>query len=410
VKLLAWMLALALVAAGVSWWMQESHGSVVALAPPWRVDVSLNLFALLLAVALWLAYRAGRLAQQLRDFPERVRLYRERRSELSAQRGLREALRALFEGRFARAERAAQRAQSVTPIASLAALIGARAAHRMQEYGRREQWLERAEHDAGLATARLVLSAEMWSEQRDNAHALQAISQLHGAGARHIHALRIALVAHLQSGHWREAARIVRTLDKHRGLPASASEAYRVAASRGLLREARGEGTALLRAWREIPAADRVHADIALEAARLLADAGQVSEAGRALEEALAARWDERLVEEYGRCGPAFALERIERAEAWLRGRARDPALLLALGRLCLAQQLWGKARASLSESHRLRPSATAALALAELAEAVGEPEESARCFREAALTMQAGAQDSAHRAPERAYRREPTL
>jgi HemY protein len=360
----------------------------------------------LAGLAFWLAFRAGRIVQRLNDFPERVRTYRERRSELSAQRGLREALRALFEGRFARAERAAQRAQSVASIASLAALIGARAAHRMQEYGRREQWLERAEHDPALATARLVLSAEMWSEQRENAQALQAISRLHGAGARHIHAMRIALVAHLQSGHWLEAARIVRTLDKHRGLVPSASSAYRVAACRGLLREARGEAGALLRSWREIPSADRILPDVALEGARLLAAAGQAGEAGRALEESLAEHWDERLVEEYGRCDPAAARERIERAEGWLRTRAREPSLLFAMGRLCLAQQLWGKARSSLEESQRIRPSTQAALALAELAECVGDAEEASRRFREAALSSQAQPRDPGLRA----FRRESTI
>ena len=51
-----------------------------------------------------------------------------------------------------------------------------------------------------LETARLVTSAEMWSEQRDNDAALGAIDRLQAAGARHIHAMRIALNANLQSG------------------------------------------------------------------------------------------------------------------------------------------------------------------------------------------------------------------
>src|SRR5450631_1034497 len=253
-KTLLWALTLAVVAAAIAIGLQASQGSVVALAPPFRVDISLNFFLLLLVISLWLVYRLGRLIQRLKDFPERVRTYRERRSEMGAQRGLREALRALFEGRFARAERAAERAQAVPAVAALAALIGARAAHRMQEYQRREQWLERAEPDPELTTARLVLSAEMWSEQRDNARALQVIEQLHETGARHIHAMRIALVAHLQSNHWHEAIRIVRALDKHRGLAAPASRAYKVMAYRGLLRDCADDPRALERIWNSVPA------------------------------------------------------------------------------------------------------------------------------------------------------------
>ncbi len=91
-KTLLWALVLAIVAAAIAIGLQANQGSVVALAPPWRIDLSLNFFLLLLLLALWLAYRFGRLAQRLGDFPERVRAYRERRSELGALRGLREAL------------------------------------------------------------------------------------------------------------------------------------------------------------------------------------------------------------------------------------------------------------------------------------------------------------------------------
>lgn len=408
-KALLWMLALAALAAVLATFLQSNEGSVVALAPPWRIDLSLNLFLLLCAFALWLAFRAGRLAQQMRDFPDRVRTYRERRSELTAQRGLREALRALLEGRFARAERAAQRAQSVPGIAALAALIGARAAHRMQEYGRRDQWLERAEHDPSLATARLVLSAEMWSEQRNNVQALQAISRLHGAGARHIHALRIALVAHLQSGHWNEALRIVQVLDKHRGLAPAASVAYRVAACRGLLRDARKDATRLLQSWHEIPARDRNLAEVALEGARRLHAAGLDAEAGRAIELALAAAWDDRLVEQYGRCGEAGSRERIERVENWLRDRRGDPALQYALGCLCLERQLWGKARACLEESHRLRPTRASALALARLSEQMGESAQAAERYRRIALAT-AHEEAEAVAGSERSFRREAAI
>jgi len=409
-KALLWMLALAAIAAAVAYLLQENRGSVVALVPPWRIDVSANFFLLSFALLLWVSFRAGRFVQRVRDFPERVRAYRERRSELSAHRGLREALKALFEGRFARAERAAQRAQSVAPIASLAALVGARAAHRMQEYERRDEWLERAEHDAELATARLVLGAEMATEQRDNVGALRAISQLHGAGARHIHAMRIALIAHLQSGHWAEALRMVRTLDKHRGLPAAAALAYRVVACRGLLREAGPDGTSLLRAWRETPAEDRILGEVALDAARRLAAAGLYSEAGRALEESLAQQWEERLVEEYGVCDAAVARDRILRAEAWLRERPGDATLLRTLGRLCLAQRLWGKARSLLEESQRRLPSPETELALARLAEETGEEPVAARHYRSASLALQARQEEVLRRAAERSFRREPTI
>jgi HemY protein len=387
-KLLLWALGLALLAALAAVALQGSQGTIVALVPPYRVDLSVNLVVLVGVLLLWIAYRLGRALQRLSDFPERVRAYRERRAEIGAQRGLREALRALLEGRFARAERAARSARSTPSIAGLAALIGARAAHRMQEFERREQWLDRASAYPELSTARLVSAAEMWAEQRQNARALAAIEEMHAAGARHIHAMRIALAAHLQAGHWDDAIRIIRALDKHRGLRAAASNSFKLVAYRGLLREAAADPATLERQWTAIAEADRLLPELSLEAARLFNSLGQGQLAARALEAALQERWDERLLDEYGRCkvdNPRLALER---AEGWLRQHARSAALLRCLGRICLREQLWGKARAYLDESHRLAPDPESALALAELAEAIGEGEAAAGRFREAAIGL----------------------
>ena len=409
VKTLLWALWLAIVAAVIAISLHATQGYVVALAPPWRIDFSINFFLLLLVLALWLTYRLGRLTQRASDFPERVRAYRERRSELGALRGLREALKALFEGRFARAERAAQRAQSVAPVAALAALVAARAAHRMQEYERREQWLERAETDPELATARLVLSAEMWSEQRDDARALQVIEQLHGAGARHIHAMRIALVAHLQSNHWQEALRILRALDKHRGLAPPASAAYKVLAYRGLLRESADDAQVLARTWNAVPAHDRQSSDLALEAAHCFNRLGRSEDAARALEQSLRENWSERLLEEYSQCAGLNVGNAIVQVEAWIQLHGRSATALRCLGRICLRAQLWGKARAYLEESQRMEGNPDTYLALAELAEAVGDAERASQCYREAALGFAARVAEPA-RTRSRWFRREPTL
>ncbi len=58
-----------------------------------------------------------------------------------AQAALRESIENLFAGRFARAERAARDAQAWPEQAQTAALVGARAAHRMQESERRDAWM-----------------------------------------------------------------------------------------------------------------------------------------------------------------------------------------------------------------------------------------------------------------------------
>jgi HemY protein len=53
---------------------------------------------------------------------------------------------------------------------------------------------------------------------------------------------------------------------------------------------------------------------------------------------------------------------------------------------LCLKEQLWGKARSYLEDSLRAASHPATLLALARLAETLGEEAEAARHFREAAL------------------------
>ena len=408
-KSLIGLVLLALLAVLSAMLLKESVGTVVFLVPPTRVDLSVGFFVLIVLIVLWLTFWLGRVLQRLAAFPERVRIYRERRTELGAHRALYEALRALLEGRFVRAERSAQDAQAAPPVAGMAALIGARAAHRMQEFDRRDRWLEQAESDPDLATARRVVSAELWAEQREPARALRAIEALQSSGARHLHAMRIALSAHVQAKHWRDVMRTVRVLEKRRALHAEAAARVRRIAVRGLLADAADDPVLLERTWEAVDSPDRLVPEIALDAARRLNEAGRGQAAALALEAVLERQWDERLLDEYALCEVTGSRAQIERAESWLKAHPRSQPLLRCLARICLREKLWGKARAYLEESQRLGEDAQTSLALAELAEAMGDGEGAARHFRRAALGLAQRPPEEATPRPPRTIRREAT-
>jgi HemY protein len=76
---------------------------------------------------------------------------------------------------------------------------------------------------------------------------------------------------------------------------------------------------------------------------------------------------------------------RIARADGWLLQHPEDNLLLLALGRMCERQQLWGKAKSYLEASLSVRASRETHLALARLLDALQETEAANRHFRLAA-------------------------
>jgi len=81
----------------------------------------------------------------------------------------------------------------------------------------------------------------------------------------------------------------------------------------------------------------------------------------------------------------------LRRSEAWLKHRPDDPALLLTAGRLCIRNQLWGKARSYLESSLSIRPSPAAYHELGQLMLDVGEQDAASDAFQKGLSLSYAG-------------------
>src|SRR5437016_469024 len=132
-RIFLWLLILFATAIGLAVGARFNPGNVVLFYPPYRIDLSLNFFLLLLALLFMLIYGFLNALRTAQSMPGRVAQYRREKREREGNKALREALKALFEGRFGHSEKAAARAAESPENAGLAALIGARAAHRMQQ-------------------------------------------------------------------------------------------------------------------------------------------------------------------------------------------------------------------------------------------------------------------------------------
>lgn len=396
-------------AVGLALASSADPGNVVVFYPPYRVDLSLNLF-LLIEVALFIViYALIRIATKTVQMPQRVAAYRQRQGEKRASRGLRSALQAHFEGRYGHAEREAEDAQASPETAGLAALVAARSAHRMREYGRRDEWLLRADADPSLRAARLMTEAECLVDARDGVRASNVVGQLHAAGARHIQSLRLGLKAHQYAGEWDEVLKLLRTLNKRDALHPAAARQIKTLAYRALFSARGGDTHALLALWQSVPNVDKRIGDVALVAAQSFNAAGLGYQARVVIENALASDWDPRLAEAYahsgdvavdallagqgrrdGAAGGDHALPQIENAERWTRERPDDPSAFYALGALCGRERLWGKARTALDAALQKAPDPRLSTAihfeLGRVFEELEDPGRSAGHFRAAAL------------------------
>lgn len=381
-------------AIGIAVTARFNPGNVVLFYPPHRIDLSLNFFVVLevaLFAFLYVVIRAFRATVKM---PGKVAAYRQRKRERDGNKGLREALKALFEGRFGHAEKAAMRASELPENAGVAALIGARAAHRMRQGPRRDNWLAKLSDDNAMKTARLMTMTELLVDDHQPEQALAAVRELNASGTRHIHALQWSLKAQQQAKNWPEVLRLVRSLDKHRALHPALSSRLRELAYDDMLSDSGHDAESLQRVWSTVPGADRVKPYVACRAATALNARGLHDEARLVAEESLAADWDDRVVRAYREAaapaGSAALLLQIEHCENWIHTRPTDAELALTLGSLCLKQKLWGKAQRyleqALSDAADPRMVRESHLKLAQMHEALAQPEDAANHYRQCAL------------------------
>jgi len=391
-RALFWLIAVFAAAVALALAGRVGEGYVLFVYPPWRVEVAMLLFVLAALALFGVGYVTLRLVNHTLALPAHVRAYREGRKRAQAQSALAAALQLYFEGRYARAEKEAALAWEAGAAPGIAALIAARAAHQMREYDRRSQWLERAEAAGeSLHAARLLTQAELALDERDFAGARDALRNLRGSGPRHIAAARMQLRAERGAQNWEEVLRLSTLLAKRGALSPAIAEEYRVQAQIELLSRHAGDRGSLEARLRRIPSEGLAHPRVAASAARRAAALGNAAQARELIERSLAAEWNSALAELYGELpkqDPGRAQEearaRIERAERWLREHPQDSQLLAALGRLCVAAELWGKAQNYLEASLSFGASRAAHLDLARLAEREGRAAEAQKHFRRA--------------------------
>jgi HemY protein len=393
-RLFLWLLALMGAAIGIAVTARFNPGNVVMFYPPYRFDLSLNFFLVLQALLFVVLYTLIRAFRITFKMPGRVAIYREQKREQDGNKGLREALKALFEGRFGHAEKAALRAAELPANAGLAALIGARAAHRMRQSARRDQWLSTAQADPALKAARLMTNIELLVDDHQPEAAIEAVRELSASGTRHLHALQWSLKAHQQAKNWPEVLRLVRTLDKRRALHPALSLRLHELAYEDLLSDRAHDAESVQRVWSTIPSDDRVLPYVAQRAAVAFNARGLHAEARLVVEQALAVNWDGRVVRAYraaaAAAGSPALLAQIEHCETWSKQHPTDAELALTLGALCLKQKLWGKAQRylgqALSDASEPRMVGQVHLQLAQMHDALSQSEEAAFHYRLCAL------------------------
>lgn len=368
-----WLVLLFVAAVVAATTLGRNDGLVTLYWSGWRLDVSMNLFIVVLLLTCFVVVSAINGVSSLLSLPERAREWRAGRRERAAQAALREALAEYFGGRYSRSQRAAQRALQIDEggaerapdreLQLLAHLLAAASLHRLQDRVRRDEHLNRAlqlPRRPGASRAAdegaQMLAAEWALDDRDAQRAVDLLAELPPGVARRTQALRLKLQAQRLQRQPMEALRSARLLAKHQG--------FSPVAAQGLLRslayeaiDSARDADQLRRAWQQFDAADRRDPYVAARAATRAARFGAAEEARGWL----MPFWNTMAeIGDEGREQVALALIEAEegitadwlpRLESALHAYVNEPAVVLAAGVAFAERQLWGKARRPLEQA-----------------------------------------------------------
>ncbi len=423
-----WLLALFATAVAVALFAGDNQATVTLFWAPWRVDLSLNLVLLVLAMAFVVLHLALRALAALFELPARAQAWRAQQRERAAHAALVESLAALVAGRFTRSRKAAAAvlarldALAAAPgelahagaLRALAHLVAAQSAHALQDRNAREEQLQAAlgGAQAGAADGPVVqelregarLQAARWSlDERDAEAALTWLDSLPQGAQRRTLALRIRLKASRLAHRVPEALDTARLLAKHRAFTPQAAQTLVRSLVADLLKTAH-DPAQLQRLWAGLPSAEQRMPEVAMTAARRLLALGEdVARARSWLEpvwqdwvrepSALPAAQAERLTLLLERCLVTGDDEAdrawLARIEAAHQAHARDVRLQHLAGMACRKRQLWGKAelllRQAVAAADHEALSRSAWRARAELAEQRGDADAALHAWRQAA-------------------------
>jgi HemY protein len=382
------LLALIVLALGAAaaWYLRDETGYVLVSFRGWRLETSLLGLLLALAFTMLSAWVLLRLLLGSVRLPGAMRTMLERRRRERAQRSFEKGLLHLLGGDWKRAEVELVRRAADHHAAQLNYLAAARAAQRLGAAERRDHYLRLAAAlSPEIERATLLTQAELQVERGEFVAARETAERLRQVDPKQPYATALLAEALHGLGDWDALRRLL-----HEGFAATALTPTRrrellERATIECLRAATGEARLdrVKALWTETPSDSRLWPALRLHYASSLARLNAQAEAVALASDTLAREWDAGLAELYGELEPKDALGQLAAIEQWLTRYGERPELLIAAGRACLRNRLWGKARSYLEAVLAQAPSAPAYLVLARVCEQTQQPDEAQKFYRQ---------------------------
>ena len=290
---------------------------------------------------------------------------------------------AVAEGNLARGERLLGRAASTSDSPLFNYLQAARAAHLQGKDDRRDEWLRMAFQQAPeAANAVLLTQAEFQLDRKQYEQALATLRQVEEDTRDHGQAVALMGRLYYRLEDWDSLGALLPRLAKNAQLRPGQLDTWTMRVHQETLDTA-ADAAVLDEAWKKVPKKYRTAMPLLEAYYGGLMRVGLHDRAEKELASALKSEWRAPLVRLFGLVEATDTTRQLKKAENWLTNHGEDPDLLLAAARLCLRNELWGKARSYLETVISLRPTPEAYQEYGTLLTQMGEADAAADAYRD---------------------------
>lgn len=386
------IIALALALGVAAIWAADFEPGVVLLQyGQWSLETSLVVFTVIYILLVVAGYLALRSLVLLKQTPKRINAWKTTQRQKRANRALTRGLITLEEGRWTEAERILVRhaTHSETPL--LHYLAAARAAQKQQAPERRDNYLRLAhETTEGADIAVGVVQAELQLSAGQKEQALATLQHLREVAPKHPYVLQLLQSLYQDMDQWQEVQSVLPDLRKRHVLERNEVAALDQEAAVGQLQMAlaKQDWQKMAEVWEKSSSKARQTEAMLVPYVNGLIQQDQEEQGIAQIEQFMRNSWSDKLVYIYGVLTQGDLLARLATAEKWLKANPDNACLLLTVGRLAKANQLWTKAEEYLQQSIRLDAKGETYQVLAEVQLALDKNEAAADTYKQGLTLM----------------------
>lgn len=371
--LMAFIILLAAVMLGVQ--MNTNSGYVLITINHWIIETTVwvALFGvLILCTAVHLILQ---LAHKIYRLPGALHQWHNKRLALKAQAVTRKGLIEYSEGYWKKAQHHLIQAIPNTDTPLLNYLTAARAAQKIGDSQLRDHYLREAQQSmpeakiaVELTQAQLQLANHQWEQ------AVATLRHVQDLAPKHPYVLKLLLDLYKEVRDWPQLIKLLPEIQKNRIVSKEEFAQIHLYAYMQYLNDLMKHNPVDLVSnfFNSLPKSLQNNPQLVAEYVRFLLDNQDKLQAEALLRRCLNKEFNPQLIELYG----SFVCDerQLTFAESLLKKNPNSPTLLLCLGRLCIAQHLWGKAKNYLVQANDMQANPKIYLELGVLHEQLDEP------------------------------------